>query len=266
MNNKLRWCVPLLVISLVILNPQKNFANDAPIHLIGGGATPRFRSSQTIRMEAEEVIIRLGQKTYRVDATFHFFNTGKTEERLVGFPKRGMGYWGEFKGTKPFIRFETWVNDVKTDFVEEPGSASISGHKYLPDLIATIKDNKDDSFFLKDDRWLVKHVKFDGQKRTTTRVLYEAEYQELYGGGCLAAYYIYGTGAYWKEAIGNAKFIVDDSDKPQDKSVLISFPAGSEKRYQAKKRQLSPTMTEYQVLNFEPDVEDQLFIFIGVCP
>jgi len=266
MRNSLSWSLALSISLLTIFTAVPCYANDAPVHLIGGGAAPRYGPIQTIQMEAEEIIIKLGPKTYIVDATFNFFNTGKTTEELVGFPKRGMGYWSSFTGTKPFIKFDTWINDIKTDFKEEPDTSTIKGDAYLSDLIATVQANKTNSFFLTDDRWLVKRVTFETQKRTTTRVVYEAEYQELYDGGCLAARYIYGTGSYWKGPIGKATFIIDEMNKPRGKGVFVRFPNDSDKRYNATIKKKSPTTTAYELSSFKPKSDDQLDIFIGVCP
>lgn len=266
MRKSLFWS---LVLSAGLLAPfvvVLGYANDSPVHLIGGGAAPKYGPVKTIQMESEEIIIKLGPKTYTVDAKFKFFNSGTTTDELVGFPKRGMGYWGMFNGTKPFIKFDTWVNDIKTDFKEEPDTSTIRGEAYLSDLIAKVQANETNSFFLTDDRWLVKRVTFASQKHTTTRVVYEAKYQELYGGGCLAAYYIYGTGTYWKGPIGKATFIIDEMDKPHDKSVLVRFPIDSDQRYKATKKKKSPSMTAYELSSFKPKDDDQLYIFIGVCP
>lgn len=266
MRNSLFWSLALSISLLAIFTAVPCYANDAPVHLVGGGAAPRYGPIQTIQMEAEEIIIKLGPKTYTVDATFHFFNSGKTTEELVGFPKRGMGYWSSFKGVKPFIKFDTWINSIKTDFKEEPDTSTIRGEVYLSDLVATVQANKTNSFFLTDYRWLVKHVTFESQKHTTTRVVYEAEYQELYEGRCLTAYYIYGTGAYWKGPIGKATFIVDEMNKPRDKSVFVRFPIDSDKSYKATIKKKSPTTTAYELSSFKPKDEDELSIFIGVCP
>lgn len=102
--------VSLLLISLITAElffmASVGSTNDGPIWLMGGGAAPKS-SHPSIRMDSEEVTIRLGQDTYTVDAVFHFFNTGATTTEWVGFPKRGIGYFGEFDGAKDFHLFET---------------------------------------------------------------------------------------------------------------------------------------------------------------
>ncbi|MEW6714182.1 MAG: hypothetical protein AB1306_03690 [Nitrospirota bacterium] len=255
------WFVPLLVISLVISISERCYANDAPIRLIGGGAMPSSGFNQTIKMETEEITIRLEKKSYTVDATFHFLNTGETKEEMVGFPKRGFGYWGDFKGTRPFLRFETWVNGKKTQFSEEPESASVEGVLYLPDLINAIKENTSDSLFVKDFRWLVKRVLFPSRKKTVTRVRYEAEYQE--SSNCLSASYIYGTGNPWKDTIGRALFKVDTAAAPE-KSISVRFPVKA--KYLVQEKQVSENIREYQINNFDPEADDDVFIFVGLCP
>ncbi len=253
----------LTIILFLTLTAYVSQANDALIHIVGGGATPTLGLSKNIRirMESEEVKIELNNKSYIVDATFHFLNKGETEEVLVGFPKRGLGYFDHFKATSPFVRFETWVNGKKVQFTEEPDSASVQGPFYLPDLIKAIKENKAESVFVKDFRWLVKRVQFPAHRKTTTRVLYEAEYQE--SANCLTASYIYGTGTSWADTIGSALFRIDSSRAPQ-KEIAVRFPA--KRKYSVDEKQISPNIKEFQAKNIKPEPDDELHIFIGACP
>jgi hypothetical protein len=174
-------------------------------------------------MDSEIVRITLGENSYIVDASFSFLNSGKTVKLSVGFPKNGEGLLDDrFTQVIEFIKFETWVDGREVDFIEAPGIASVEdnrGQYTLPDLIRHIKNTpKRESLdvYSKDYRWMVKkEVVFPSREMTTTRVRYEAPYQDL--GYCKGLTYIYGTGSYWNGNIGESKFILDATGIPQDK-------------------------------------------------
>lgn len=193
-----RFVASLLCTGLCLLATSAR-ADDAPLWLMGGGATPKSKHT-TVRMDSEEVTIRLHKDSYTVDAVFHFFNTGDTTTEWVGFPKRGRGYSDMFTGTQDFIRFETWVGDQQVPFREERELWS-----RVPIFLRSIF-----SYIVEDNRWLVKEVTFPGHSKITTRVKYEAHY--VRSGEGKDVYYIYGTGTYWKDAIGKATFTVDASE------------------------------------------------------
>jgi hypothetical protein len=176
---RLLWLVLFLVFALLAWGGIAG-ADDAPILLMSGGASPRSRHD-SIRMDSENVTIGLQKNTYTVDAVFHFFNSGTTTTEWVGFPKRGRGYADMFHGTNDFIRFETWVNGEKAAFSEER-SRSWGAGRLFRKLFAIF------AIQITDDRWLVKHVAFPGHATTTTRVRYEARYNEF--ADSMVAYYI----------------------------------------------------------------------------
>ncbi len=215
------------ILSLLALKVNTCLANDAPVNLQGGGAQALAGAVYAISMDSEVVKIILGKNSYVVDATFNFFNTGETMKVDVGFPKRGAGWLGDnYHQTSEFIKFETWVDGKQAKFVEKPDTASIEGSYTLPGLIKYIKqiNNFDElkGLMAKDYRWMVKErVVFQSKKITTTRVRYEAPYQN-FGAECKGGLkYIYGTGSHWKENIGESIFIVDATlipkkDRPKD--------------------------------------------------
>ena len=105
-----------LLLAASTLWANSGLANDAPIKLMSGSATPYLGSYYKIRMDSETVSIFLGDKSYIVDATFNFFNSGDTVSVSVGFPKRGEGYLDDrFQHADEFIKFEAWVNGSKVD-------------------------------------------------------------------------------------------------------------------------------------------------------
>ncbi len=202
----------------LVFSPKQVLGNDAPINLQSGGAQP-LSGPLSVSMKSEVVTIKLGKDSYIVDAMFDFLNTGKTVKLNVGFPKNGEGWLDtRFSHTSDFIKFETWVDGSPASFAEEPNSASVEGHYTLPELIKHIKrvdDPKALQLRAQDYRWMVKKVIFPSNTITTTRVRYEAPYQDF--GECKAGMtYIYGTGSYWRGNIGESRFIVDATALPQD--------------------------------------------------
>jgi hypothetical protein len=175
-----------LLTGMLPCSPLSGEANDAPILVMGGSASPKG-PHHSIRMESEEVTIRLLENSYTVDAVFRFFNDGETITEWVGFPKHGSGYDFFFR-TQDFIQFETWVNDQKVQFTEK-----LDPLHYLKLLLDNI--NIFSTHGVKDNRWMAKYVTFPGRAVTTSRVRYEAKY--IWPPG-KCALYIYGTGSLWK--------------------------------------------------------------------
>lgn len=224
----------LLMFSAVVLLPSEAAADDAPIWLMGGGATP-MSSHSTIRMDSEEVTIRLHKDSYTVDAIFHFFNTGETTTLWVGFPKRGIGSSATFTGTPDFIHFQTWIGNQQVAFREERELWS-----RVPIFLRGIF-----SAIVEDRRWMVKEVTFAGHTEATTRVKYEAPYHFI---DIKSAYYIYGTGSYWKNNIGKATFIVDASEIGGTTKIRTNLP-------QQDQKQITEHTVTYELKDFEPPRE-----------
>ncbi len=188
--------------ALLLFFPITGATNDGPVQVMGGSASPKG-PHEFIRMDSEEVKIKLLENSYEVDAVFHFLNTGETTTEWVGFPKYAIP-------THDFIKFETWIDDQAVQFTEK--SATQSGLRSFLDRIFS------DGVF--DNRWMVKSVTFPGHKFTTTRVKYEAEYQPVAGDDCV--YYDYGTGSLWKGNIGKAVFAIDTNGTVDPESVSLT--------------------------------------------
>jgi hypothetical protein len=88
MENRLLVCGTLL--ALVLLLPSFALAwsvgNSAPLQASGGMVAPKA-PHETIRMEAEEVTMRLEKDGYTVEAVFVMANSGEAITEWVGFPK-----------------------------------------------------------------------------------------------------------------------------------------------------------------------------------
>ncbi|MFH0821345.1 MAG: hypothetical protein V2B18_01240 [Pseudomonadota bacterium] len=172
-----RFTANCLAVCLVMLlwAPGGLFADIAPLQVSGGAVAPKA-PHQSIRMDSEEVMIRLGTKTYTVEAVFHFSNSGDTTTEWVGFPKGDRSSEPTPQDRPDFVRFHAWVDGKAAPFSKE------------------------------DDRWVARQVTFPGHAVTTIRIVYEADYHR----GEYARY-IVGTGSLWKDSIGRAAFTVDGS-------------------------------------------------------
>jgi hypothetical protein len=231
----------------------------------GGGAVAPRSPHKTIRLDSQEVTIRLGAFKYTVDAVFHFLNTGDITTEWVGFPT-----WVESRdgtrGVSNFIRFDSWVNDQSVEFSPErdqtkdspsrdrqPSSASEAP---TMNLTGTAK---------KEPEWLARQVTFPEHENTTIRVTYEAPYYPNYDKGRGEAIYLYETGSMWKGNIGKAIFIVDASEVGGLKHVSISFEKAGGTLPGAENMRLRPwsiskNVVRYDMEDFEPEPGAQLVI------
>jgi len=260
------FLITLLLLASAV-GPSGGLANDAPIKLMGGSATPYLGTSSKLRMDSETVSIFLGDKSYIVDATFYFYNSGETVSINVGFPKRGEGYLDDrFQHADNFIKFEAWVNSSKVDVAEMPGKSSIEGaESTVPKILESIRSHSSDtSLFARDYRWMVKEVIFPAKKKITTRVRYEAAYQDF--GNCYGARYIYGTGTYWNGNIGNSKFKINCDVSQGDNMCWDQIQDKSKgKKYKVNRKKINKNIVQYEILNYKPDEDDQIFMTDG-CP
>lgn len=225
----------LMAASLIFL-PGPGRANLSPIILIGaGGAASPDSPHDSIRMDAEQVTIRLKKTSYTVDAVFDFFNTGETTTEWVGFPKSSVSVGkslisypkrqlGHYLDTYDFIRFDAWVDGRKAEFSEERDFFRDAG---LHDVA--------------ESKWMVKQVVFPGHAKTTIRIRYESPY--TYTG---LAYYVYGTGSFWKGKIGKAAFIIDSSEVGGAETTWMAFQASPGPRL------ISRNLVRYEIRDFEP--------------
>jgi hypothetical protein len=183
-----------LIIAPTVMNREF-----VPLGMYSGnpGTTPHH---QGVRMECQDVSIRLEKNTYFVDGVFHFFNPAETRIQWIGFPKFGSTWGGKSRSAPDFIRFNAWVNGKKLE---------LSEHRHvIRDTIflwtALFSKPPSDADY---HGCLSSHVRFPGAKRTTIRVSYSAHYLRLMGG--LVAPYIVGSSSSWEGSIGRAVFTID---------------------------------------------------------
>jgi hypothetical protein len=171
-----------------------------------GGAVSPVSDHTSIRMDSEQVKIRLEKDSYSVDAEFVFYNTGETVTELVGFPTVNYLTIQPREGPTNYMRFETWVNDEKTEILN-----SDPDNKPMTSEDSYLNPEKGTTFPSREiDLWLVHRVKFPGHAYTKMRTKYESLYF-FPKFGPKEAIYIVGTGRQWKDRIGKALFIVDSS-------------------------------------------------------
>lgn len=242
-----------LIVSCLILIPGPGTADITPLDYhaspSGGGVSPKS-PHETIRMDSQEVIIRLKPATYTVDAVFHLTNTGETTTEWVGFPKNAMGRApGPRGGIADFIRFAVSVNDQSVPFAEERDLSK--------DLQALPRAER--SRAAKRGGWLARQASFPGSATTTIRVGYEAHYDNC-GMNCSKAVYIYGTGGYWKDSIGKAVFIIDSTEKGGDAGAHAEFSHTDARRHLISRKVISENIVMYEVRDLEPNPDGALSI------
>ncbi len=243
-----------LLVCAMVLSPQPGGTFTRPMDYspppTGGDVSPKS-PHQMIRLDEQEVIIRLKRFTYAVDAVFHLSNTGETTTEWIGFPKNSVGHQpGRFGKVSDFIRFEVSVNDLIVPFTEE--RELVKGVQTFPKQMRLQWLNR--------SGWLMGRATFPGNATTTIRVRYESHY----GGWSSnhAAIYIYGTGAYWKDSIRKASFIVDSTEIGGAAHARARFSDSETDRYFIHRRLISDNIEKYEIRNFEPHPEGLLsFLF-----
>lgn len=215
----------------------------------GGGVAPKS-NHQTIRLDSQEVVIRLKKGSYVVNVVFSLFNTGETTTEWIGFPKWTASRTPSFP---TFITFQGWVNGKKIDFNEKWGSAGGNRTKFN-------MSHKAFSYFAskpmkEEHKWLVSQATFPGHAQTLIRVTYEAPY---YGKGHTQASYIYGTGSLWKDNIQKAVFIIDSTEVGGSEAISTYFEPRSWSKsaghaVKAVARPLLKNLLRYEIRDFEPD-------------
>jgi hypothetical protein len=224
---KRRKELSLIVIAATLLAfPGHVRSNAMPIGVDLGGAMP-IPAHESIRMDSEQVTMRLRRANYTVEAVFYLFNTGEATVEWVGFPVRGPN-------RRDFVRLDAWVNGRKTEFTEVPN---------------LFKDAGISPGFLSSNtmRWLVSQIAFRGNAETTIRVKYEGEYDSnVPGTAYVHANYIFGTGSFWKDTIGKAAFIVDCTGVGGTGNVSIYSGMSSGPRV------IGQNVMRYELRDFEP--------------
>ena len=249
----------------VILGAQPGIADITPIDYSpppsGGGVSPKS-PHETIRLESQEVIIRLKSSSYTVDAIFHLFNSGDTATEWVGFPKRSAGRPpGPLGRLSEFIRFDVSVDGRKIPLIEEPDQKSdaldLPEGLRRQDLPKRIRQQ-----LVEHASWLMGRTQFPASSGMTIRVSYEASYDSC-GYDCYLASYIYGTGRHWKDSIGKAVFIIDATEKGGFERATTRFSSTNSPRSWIHRRLITDNLTRYEIRDFEPEPGGTLLISLS---
>lgn len=257
-------CLYLLAV-LCLLFPRTAGADFVPMGYKSpptGGTASLKSSHPSIRMESEEVIIRLKPYSYTVDAVFHMMNTGDKTTEWVGFPKVGEGTPPSFSGVRDFIRFEGRVDGKKARFFEERETGSLS---YFFKGLSFLGAGGPPTGAAEDFRWMVGKVTFPANTETILSVSYEAHYEAIRSGSA-SAVYIYGTGRHWKGTIGKAVFIVDGTGQGGNLRVEARFSDRDAQKHSIAKRIISDNLMRYEVKDLEPIPEGAFSVVIRKRP
>jgi hypothetical protein len=240
----------VLIAALMLGAPPQTNSDLMPIEKIKGGAASPKSPHQTIRLDSQEVIIRLKRFSYTIDATFRFFNTGKTSTEWTGFPKWVVSDKGSTTDLD-FIRFDGWVNGRQVKFTEERDASKIGeihSAQNLPTLL------------IGTPRWLAHQVTFPSKERTTIRVTYEAPYNRV-SSDKYEAVYFFGTGSLWKGNIGKAVFFVEGEGRVYFENGLST--RNLSENVKARPISISDNIVRYEITDFKPHPEAQIRVRPG---
>jgi hypothetical protein len=181
-----RKFVLCLVAGLLFFQSTLGGANFAPVKVTPEGVSPMHHES--IRMDIQDVTIRLRRSDYIVEAVFKLFNTGETTTQWVGLH-------------------------------------SCDGCSFIPafqDFKAEV-DGRPVSFTAKNPVWMVGQVTFPGGASTTIRVRYTAQLNSIRNEG----FYNDGNSRYWKDKIKKFVLTVDSSEIRDTKRTEVNFRLGA---------------------------------------
>lgn len=231
--------LPVIIATALLFIPTSGNPCDEPTETIKGGAPAVKSPDKLIRLDTEEVYIKLHKDSYTVDAVFHFFNTGEAATRLISFPRRGTRF--SHVPSLDFRRFQGWINGKEVEFIAEPdphiyskGTWYDHHHRHYEDVVS-------------DAGWFKREVEFPSNSRTTIRVRYSLNIHP-YG-----AQYMYGTGFNWKDSIGKAYFIIEAEDVVKTTDVCGRFSETDKQKHVIRERRISANTVVYEIKDFKPD-------------
>ncbi len=168
-----------------------------PIVLKDNGAIS-VPAPASIRMESQELVIRLARQYYEVDAVFRFFNTGKTSTQWMGFPKPR---WGPYDYTKHgFISFDAWIDGRKVAVLKERDvvESRLGDHEQE---VAAWTGSK--------PGYVISEVTFPSRAVTSVRVRYRGRYgrSSVYHEATCGL----GPGMFWKGKTEKVVVLIDAS-------------------------------------------------------
>ncbi len=214
------------------------YSNDAYTKVSGGSILPLSKTKhEFIKMEKEEINFTLHKDYYDVNVKFYFKNYGQTETVKVGFPQ-----WKHLQPTEDdFYSFSTKLNGQKTDFS-------------IQELVKPEPLNN----YMQITKWYVRSITFKSNEITTTEVQYSAPYG-VYGISS-SADYLYGTGATWKDCIGEMIITITNTT---DDIWINGIQFGDSGVCDIQRIQNKVTITK---TNVYPKLESEIFLQIDHLP
>jgi ankyrin repeat protein len=218
-----------------------------PLGILTGAPAPRL-NLQSIRMDSQEVTMRLRRSTFVVDAVFHFTNSGDTTTEWIGFPKRGNACRNGYLLEPAFVRFDTWVDGQKTQFSEE-GRSGFKSEAFGSE-VWTLRGQFNAVPLNNYNRWIEKQVRFRGWARTTIRLSYEADYV-AFGPPPLVrcADYIVAAASRWEGAMRNFAFTVTTSEVGGTKNLARIDSNGLSL--------ITEDFVQYDAMNYQPEAQSE---------
>ncbi|HUT36560.1 MAG TPA: DUF4424 family protein [Planctomycetota bacterium] len=207
-------------------------------------ATPRPQWT-TVRMEAEEVNITLGEQKVQVDAVFHMHNQGAASTVAMGYPlgafETALNDFAVTAGGQPVKAIRTQAGGAQSG--PGRGGMVIRGGGGKPGGVA----NEPYRFEGPYKEWKVFDVPFAADEKKVVRVTYwvePAKVKDAQAGTLLTYSYTMKTGATWKGKIDEAKISVKLSGIAASRLVRV-LPAGSQ-------RSASGTTLAWTLKDFKP--------------
>ena len=228
-----------MLLSLLVLSSFfAAYSNDAYTRVSGGAILPLSKTkNENIKMEKEEINFTLYKDYYDINVKFYFKNYGPAETVDVGFPQ-----WKHLQPTEDdFYSFSSKVNGQKNDFVIK----ELNPPEPLNDYMVITK-------------WYVRSVTFESNEMTETEIHYSAPYGVC--GISSSADYLYGTGATWKDCIGEMVLTVNNAS---DDVWINGIQFGDLDISDMHRNKNTLTVTKKNVC---PKLESEIFLIVDYVP
>lgn len=253
-----RFCLVVTLAVGLFFGPLYTAGDVGPLTMFkGGGVVSPKSPHESIRLDFQEIVIRLRHGSYTVNCQFHLFNEGEDTQEWIGFPK-----WvaSRLDSYPTFIAFNGSFEGRRMEFNEQNDLS-------WPQRLLWIVSSRQlfgwaDRALNQQRQWLTTRVRFAGHAPARIDVSYQAPY---YGKHALHASYLYGTGSLWKGNIGKAVFIVDSTERGGTKEILTRFEKGpwpgevlTDKKPES--RAMGKNVLCLVLRDFEPEAEEHLSI------
>lgn len=224
------------IILLLLIQVGVLYANDTGIE--GAGGSLRIKESEiNISIQNEILNIEMFSDHYKISVQYDFQNDGVEKKLFTGFPEYIYGTQ-KYKPIKNFNMQYISGENIPSSYIEV--SEQIS-----PAMRIT--------------GWYSKEIIFKEKSITTVKLEYESDYAS--SGFYKLVPYLFGTGKTWNHDINNLQIRITNNTDFWIKNVKI---LGNNVSYEYK--YISDNIYEIHIRNYEPNIEDQLFITFSDFP